>query len=103
MTGRLMGTLILGGEEVGRERKAAAGAVNGGERVQIFYVRERRGDRGYFFMDTHGYCSYVHMARFGRSNNDEKRRKEGANARVSGELPNEKADRGTGEKKQRQG
>lgn len=47
-------------------------------------------------MDTHGYCNYAHTDRLGRIAKKGEIRKEGAEARVSGERPDEEGGGGTG-------
>ena len=101
LAGRLAGALNLGREEAGKERKAGAGTTEDGERICSFNEKEQRADRGFSFMDTNGFCNYVHMDEFGRVDKEKARRRGGAEAKVAGKRPSERSGGGTGEKKQR--
>lgn len=98
----LIGTLILGWEDMVKERKATARAVEDGQRICTFYAKGKRADGYCFFIDVHGYCNYPHMDRFRRTGKEEEKRKEGAEARVSGKRPNKGGSAVTREEKQRQ-
>ena len=74
LAGRLTGALNLGREEAGKERKAGAGMTEDGERICTFNEKEQRADGGCSFMDTNGFCNYVHMDKFGKVDKEKARR-----------------------------
>lgn len=76
-------------EEVGKKREAAPGAVDQGQRLCTPYAKERRADGDCSFMDAHGYCNDAHTDSLGSIEKKRRRRKQGAEARVSGNRPNE--------------
>ena len=103
LAGRLTGALNLGGEEVGKERKAGARTTDDGQKICAFYAREQRVDGGYAFMDANGFCNYVHMDKFGRVDQEKGKRKEGAEVKVAGKRQSDDNGVGTRERKQRNG
>lgn len=66
------------------------GTTDDGQKICTFYVREQRVDRGCAIMD-----------KVGRINNEEGKKKEGAEANVVGKRPSDGNGEGAEEKRQR--
>lgn len=59
--------------------------------------------RGCAFMDTNGFCNYIHIDKFRRVDKEKAKKKEGAEAKVAGKRPSNGSGEGTREKRQRNG
>lgn len=53
LAGRMMGAMRLGGEDMGKKWKAAAGATEDRQTICVFFEKKQRADGRCSFMDTH--------------------------------------------------
>lgn len=56
----MVGTLRLGGEYASNEWRAAAGAMSNGQKICPISAKEQSVEGICSFLDTHGFCNYVH-------------------------------------------
>lgn len=91
----------VGGDDAGKEWKAAPGTMDDGQKICPFPAKKQCTDGRSLFLYAQGHCHYVHTGNFGRIVKEGAKRREGAKAIITGKCPNEEDGGGMGRKKQR--